>query len=68
MEQLRSNSKEVEIKEYDSGFRISAIPSPGHFSSLGLYVDAGSRYEDDKNSGSSHFLDRIAFKVVSNRT
>jgi Insulinase (Peptidase family M16) len=37
--------------------------TPGHFSSVGLYIDAGARYETPSNSEVSHFLDRMAFKL-----
>ncbi|WVQ68200.1 uncharacterized protein L199_006407 [Kwoniella botswanensis] len=29
---------------------------------LGVYVDAGSRFESQRTSGISHLLDRLAFK------
>jgi processing peptidase subunit alpha len=35
---------------------------PGHFSGIGVYVDAGSRYENDALRGVSHIIDRLAFK------
>ncbi|KAI0288161.1 mitochondrial processing peptidase [Multifurca ochricompacta] len=44
--------------------RVATENTPGHFSSVGLYVDAGARYETLSNSGVSHFLDRMAFKVL----
>jgi processing peptidase subunit alpha len=45
--------------------RVVTEPSPGHFHAVGVYVDAGSRYETQRNSGVSHLLDRLAFKVGS---
>ena len=38
---------------------------PGHFSGIGVYVDAGSRYENEELRGVSHIVDRLAFKVLS---
>lgn len=43
--------------------RVATENTPGHFSCVGLYVDAGARYETPSSSGVSHFLDRMAFKV-----
>ena len=43
--------------------RVVTENTPGHFSSLGVYIDAGSRYESARMSGASHMLDRMAFKV-----
>ncbi|KAJ7293016.1 Metalloenzyme, LuxS/M16 peptidase-like protein [Mycena rebaudengoi] len=48
--------------------RVATQSTPGHFSSVGLYIDAGSRYETPSSSGVSHFLDRMAFKTTASRT
>jgi processing peptidase subunit alpha len=53
----------VPITTLPNKIRVVTESTPGHFSSVGLYVDAGSRYEDHSTSGASHFLDRMAFKV-----
>lgn len=53
----------VKITTLPNKIRVATESTPGHFSSLGLYVDAGSRYETAPTSGVSHFLDRLAFKV-----
>ena len=37
--------------------------SPGHFVAAGVYIDTGTRYEDDETVGASHILDRMSFKV-----
>lgn len=28
-----------------------------------MWIDAGSRYENEKNNGAAHFLEHMAFKV-----
>ncbi|KAF5912240.1 hypothetical protein HPG69_013407 [Diceros bicornis minor] len=30
---------------------------------VGLWIDAGSRYENEKNNGTAHFLEHMAFKA-----
>jgi processing peptidase subunit alpha len=40
---------------------------PGHFHAIGVYVDAGSRFESSLTSGCSHLLDRLAFKVSKHK-
>lgn len=35
---------------------------------MGVYIDAGSRYENDYLRGSSHIMDRLAFKSTTNHT
>jgi processing peptidase subunit alpha len=57
----------LQITTLPNKIRVATESTPGHFSSVGLYVDAGSRYEDSSTSGVSHFLDRMAFKVRSLR-
>ena len=41
---------------------------PGPFSGVGVYVDAGSRYENEELQGVSHIVDRLAFKSTGSRT
>ncbi|OJT14395.1 Mitochondrial-processing peptidase subunit alpha [Trametes pubescens] len=58
----------VRITTLPNGLRVATESTPGHFSSVGLYVDAGSRYESPSTSGVSHFLDRMAFKTTTSRS
>jgi len=48
--------------------RIATEALPGAFSGVGVYVDAGSRYENDYLRGVSHIVDRLAFKSTTKRT
>ena len=41
---------------------------PGPFSGVGVYVDAGSRYENESFRGLSHIVDRLAFKSTKSKT
>ncbi|KIJ66235.1 hypothetical protein HYDPIDRAFT_86328 [Hydnomerulius pinastri MD-312] len=58
----------LQITTLPNKIRVATESTPGHFSSVGLYIDAGSRYEDPSTSGASHFLDRMAFKTTRSRT
>lgn len=51
-----------------NGIRVASENTPGHFSAVGVYVDAGSRYETANTRGVSHILDRLAFKSTANRS
>ncbi|KAJ7170169.1 mitochondrial processing peptidase [Mycena filopes] len=62
------SNPDSQITTLPNGIRVATRSTPGHFSSVGLYVDAGSRYETPSNSGASHFLDRMAFKATSSRS
>lgn len=51
-----------QITTLPNGIRVATEALPGHFSGIGVYVDAGSRYENDALRGVSHIVDRLAFK------
>jgi len=51
-----------------NGLRVILVPSNGVDSATTLVmVGAGSRYENEKNSGVSHFLEHMAFKGTKSR-
>ncbi|KIJ54423.1 hypothetical protein M422DRAFT_96732, partial [Sphaerobolus stellatus SS14] len=58
----------VQITTLPNKLRVATESTPGHFTSVGLYIDAGSRYETPLTSGVSHFIDRMAFKSTTSRT
>lgn len=35
---------------------------------VGLWIDSGSRYEDESNNGVAHYLEHMAFKGTKKRT
>ncbi|KAH9017820.1 hypothetical protein EDB85DRAFT_1840660, partial [Lactarius pseudohatsudake] len=55
-------SPSVQVTTLPNRLRVATENTPSHFSSLGLYIDAGARYETPANAGVSHFVDRMAFK------
>lgn len=57
-----------QISTLPNGVRIATEALPGHFSGIGVYIDAGSRYENEYLRGVSHIMDRLAFKSTSKRT
>ncbi|OAL05228.1 hypothetical protein IQ06DRAFT_289462 [Phaeosphaeriaceae sp. SRC1lsM3a] len=54
-----------QVTTLPNGIRVATEALPGHFSGIGVYVDAGSRYENDALRGVSHIIDRLAFKSTS---
>ena len=40
----------------------------GETATVGVWIDAGSRYETASNNGAAHFLEHMAFKGTKNRT
>jgi processing peptidase subunit alpha len=57
-----------EITTLSNGVRIASEALPGHFSGIGVYIDAGSRYENEELRGVSHIIDRLAFKSTTKRS
>ncbi|OAL46778.1 hypothetical protein IQ07DRAFT_573577 [Pyrenochaeta sp. DS3sAY3a] len=57
-----------EITTLPNGIRVATEALPGHFSGIGVYVDSGSRYENDALRGVSHIIDRLAFKSTQATT
>lgn len=51
-----------------NGIRVASEDLPDAFSGVGVYIDAGSRYENDSLRGTSHIMDRLAFKSTGSRT
>ncbi|KAK1968495.1 insulinase [Colletotrichum sublineola] len=56
------------ITTLPNGLRVASEALPGSFSGVGVYVDAGSRYEDAGLRGVSHIMDRLAFKSTGSRS
>ncbi|KAL4914899.1 Metalloenzyme, LuxS/M16 peptidase-like protein [Aspergillus aurantiobrunneus] len=52
-----------------NGFTIATEHSPwAQTSTVGVWIDAGSRAETDKTNGTAHFLEHLAFKGTSKRS
>jgi predicted Zn-dependent peptidase len=52
----------------DNGLDVIASPMPGMSSvSLGVWIGAGGRYESEKDSGISHFVEHMLFKGTEKR-
>lgn len=50
-----------------NGVRVASEALPGSFSGVGVYIEAGSRFENPHLSGVSHIVDRLAFKSTEKR-
>ncbi|ANZ77155.1 BA75_03705T0 [Komagataella pastoris] len=57
----------TKLTKLPNGIRVITDEAPGHFSAMGIFVDAGSRYESQfpELTGHSHIIDRLAFKSTS---
>tara|TARA_Y100001954_G_scaffold72499_1_gene79405 strand:+ start:2078 stop:3385 length:1308 start_codon:yes stop_codon:yes gene_type:complete len=52
-----------------NGLRVATESVPGaETATVGVWIDAGSRYEDAQTNGTAHFLEHMAFKGTKSRT
>lgn len=53
----------------DSGLRVASETVVGsETATVGVWIDAGSRYETAHNNGAAHFLEHMAFKGTDKRS
>lgn len=51
------------ISTRPSGFRVATEDGFGQTATVGVWIDAGSAFENSTNNGTAHFLEHMAFKV-----
>lgn len=67
-EQTLLNVPETRVTSLDNGIRIATEDSGIPTCTVGLWIDAGSRFENEKNNGVAHFLEHMAFKGTKTRS
>ncbi|CAD6500078.1 BgTH12-04181 [Blumeria graminis f. sp. triticale] len=66
---VTKSGAKTETTTLTNGLTIATEHSPwAQTSTVGVWIDAGSRAETDKTNGTAHFLEHLAFKGTSNRT
>jgi len=58
----------TKITTLSNGLRVASEETYQQASTVGLFINAGSRYENDSNNGISQFLQHMAFKSTENRS
>ncbi|KAF4533182.1 hypothetical protein B566_EDAN001724 [Ephemera danica] len=66
--QTLANLPPTQLTTLDNGMRVASEDTGSPTATVGLWIDAGSRYENDKNNGVAHFLEHLAFKGTSKRS
>ncbi|KAJ4260649.1 Mitochondrial-processing peptidase subunit alpha [Fusarium torreyae] len=54
-----------QVTTLPNGLRVASEALPGSFSGVGVYIEGGSRFENNSLRGVSHIMDRLAFKSTS---
>ncbi|KAJ8047765.1 Mitochondrial-processing peptidase subunit beta [Holothuria leucospilota] len=67
-QQTLVNVPETKVTKLNNGFRVASEDSGIPTCTVGLWIDAGSRYENAKNNGVAHFLEHMAFKGTQKRS
>ena len=65
-----ANAPATEVTTLDNGLRVASEGSAtfGETATVGVWIDAGSRYETDANNGVAHFLEHMIFKGTHQRS
>lgn len=62
------NVPATNVSTINNGLRVATENSGAATATVGLWIDAGSRYETDRNNGVAHFLEHMAFKGTAKRS
>jgi len=63
-----TNAPITEVSKTKNGVTVASETAFGETATVGVWIDAGSRYETEQNNGAAHFLEHMAFKGTKNRT
>ncbi|CAM9166676.1 unnamed protein product [Ectocarpus fasciculatus] len=58
----------TDVSKTNNGIRVASETGFGETATVGVWIDAGSRYETAKNNGAAHFLEHMAFKGTQSRS
>uniref|UniRef100_A0A665TM60 Mitochondrial-processing peptidase subunit beta n=1 Tax=Echeneis naucrates TaxID=173247 RepID=A0A665TM60_ECHNA len=62
------NVPETKVATLENGLRVASEDAGLTTCTVGLWIDAGSRYENERNNGTAHFLEHMAFKGTRKRS
>ncbi|XP_063718453.1 mitochondrial-processing peptidase subunit beta-like [Symsagittifera roscoffensis] len=63
-----SHEEQTRSTTLDNGLRVVTEDLGGLSACIGLWIDAGSRYETSRNNGVAHFLEHLIFKGTQKRS
>ncbi|XP_069062329.1 cytochrome b-c1 complex subunit 1, mitochondrial [Pleurodeles waltl] len=65
--QTLQNIPETQVSTLENGLRVASEDSAHPTCTVGVWIGAGSRYENEKNNGAGYFLEHLAFKGTKKR-
>lgn len=57
----------TQVTTLSNGLRVASQQTTDETLTVGVWIDAGSRFETKENNGTAHFLEHMAFKGTSRR-
>lgn len=63
MNETLLNVPETQVTTVKNGLRVASEDYGLPTCTVGVWIDAGSRFETAENNGTAHFLEHMAFKV-----
>ena len=54
----------LQVSHLPNGLTIASEYIDSPTATVGMWIDAGSRWEHDHNNGTAHFLEHLVFKVI----
>ncbi|KAK6027146.1 peptidase, M16 family [Ostertagia ostertagi] len=62
-----ANQPSCEVHTLKNGFRVAAEDNGKQTATVGVWIETGSRYENEGNNGVAHFLERLMHKGTGKR-
>ncbi|XP_017778905.1 PREDICTED: mitochondrial-processing peptidase subunit beta [Nicrophorus vespilloides] len=62
------NVPPTKVTTLNNGIRVATEDWGSQTATVGIWIDAGSRYENAKNNGVAHFMEHMAFKGTGKRS
>jgi len=62
------NFPPTRVTQIDNGIRVATEDTGAATATVGIWIDAGSRYETEQNNGVAHYLEHMAFKGTNKRS
>lgn len=59
---------QTQVTSLPNGLRVASEYIPGETATVGVWIDTGSRYENEANNGVAHFLEHMFFKGTNKRS
>ncbi|CAL7946336.1 unnamed protein product [Xylocopa violacea] len=68
LKELLMNQPATNVTALACGMKIATEDSGAPTATVGLWIDAGSRFEDEQENGVAHFMEHMAFKGTTKRS